>query len=112
MRRTLISYTVRAETAALNEELIRAVFDELARVRPENVRYTALVLDDGVSFTHIVEVRDGVNPIPELASFKRYTEAVLERCQEPPVVNQAREIGAYEGLPAGPRKASRQPAGE
>jgi hypothetical protein len=95
MKRTIISYTVRPATAKVNEELIRDVFDELAEVEPENVRYTAYALEDGVSFLHLVEVKDGENPIPDLASFKRYTEAVLERCQQQPVVNQAREVGTY-----------------
>jgi hypothetical protein len=95
MKRTVISYKVRPETAAVNEELIRGVFDELAHVAPENMNYTALLLEDGVSFVHLVEVEEGENPVPPLASFKRYAEAVRERCQEPPAVNQAREVGAY-----------------
>lgn len=104
MRRTIISYQVHPEAAAVNEQLIRGVFDELARLRPENVCYRAVVLDDGLSFMHIVEVERGENPIPALASFKRYSEAVLERCQEPPIVNQAREIGAYRRSGSEPRK--------
>jgi hypothetical protein len=95
MTRTVVSYKVRPETSSVNEDLIRGVFAELAQLQPENVRYTAFALEDGVSFIHVVEVEDGDNPIPALPSFKRYTEAVLERCQEPPIVNQAREIGAY-----------------
>jgi hypothetical protein len=97
----MITYKVRPETAASNAELIRGVFDELADAAPENVRYTALVLEDGVSFVHLVEVEDGENPIPELAAFKAYSEAVRERCQEPPVVSQARELGSYRFGPAG-----------
>jgi hypothetical protein len=95
MKRTMVSYKVRPETAAANEELVRAVFDELARAAPENVRYTAFVLEDGVSFVHIVDVEDGDNPIPGLTAFKRYANAVLERCEEQPVVNRARAIGMY-----------------
>jgi hypothetical protein len=78
---------VRPETAAVNEQLIRGVFDELAQAEPANVRYRAFALDDGVSFLHVVEVEEGDNPIPALPSFKRYSEAVLERCHEQPVVN-------------------------
>jgi len=54
-----------------------------ARVGPDNVRWTALVLEDGVTFMHTVEVEARrENPIPTLTSFKRYNEAVLERCEE------------------------------
>jgi hypothetical protein len=97
MRRAIVSYKVRPETASENEELIRGVFDELAVADPKGVRYSAFVLDDGVSFVHVVE-HEGDNPIPELAAFKRYSEAVRERCAEPPVVAEAREIGAFDRL--------------
>ena len=109
MRRTVISYKVRPETAAVNEELLRGVFVELARVEPDNVRWTALVLEDGVTFIHTVEVVHGENPIPALTSFKRYNEAVLERCEEQPAVSQAREIGAYRGSGSQPSAPSQQP---
>jgi hypothetical protein len=95
MRPTIITYKVRPESAAVNEKLIRAVFDELAHAAPDNVRYTVFALGDEVSFVHIVEVEGGENPLPGLMSFKRYTESVLERCQEPPSVNEAREVGSY-----------------
>lgn len=109
MRRTVISYKVRPETAEVNEELLRGVFDELARVKPDNVRWTAFVLEDGVTFIHTVEVVHGENPIPALTSFKRYNEAVLERCEEQPAVSQAREIGAYQGSGSQPSARSQQP---
>ena len=109
MKRTVISYRVRPETAAVNEELIGRVFDELVQVGPANVSYTAFALEDGVSFLHVVEVDEGDNPIPALASFKRYTEAVLDRCQEQPVVNQAREIGTYRSSGWASSKPSPQP---
>ena len=108
MKRTVISYKVRPETAAVNEELIRGVFDELTQIEPANVSYTAFALEDGVSFVHVVEVDEGDNPIPALTSFKRYTEAVLDRCQEQPVVNQAREIGTYRGSAREPGAPSPQ----
>jgi hypothetical protein len=109
MRRTVISYKTRPDAAAVNEELLRGVFDELARVKPDNVRWTALVLEDGVSFIHTVEIERGENPIPGLTSFKRYSEAVLERCAEQPAVNEAREIGTYRGVGSQPSSPSRQP---
>jgi hypothetical protein len=93
MKRTMVSYKVKPDQAAVNEELLRDVFDELRELDPPGVRYEAFVLDDGVSFVHLVEY-DGDNPIPELATFKRYTAEVRERCEAPPVVSQPREIGS------------------
>ena len=93
MKRSIISYKVKPDQAALNEELIRDVFDELGERDPPGVRYEAFVLEDGVSFVHVVEY-DGENPIPDLRAFKRYSAEVRERCEGQPVVSQAREIGS------------------
>ncbi len=55
MTRTMVRYKVRPDQAALNEELIRGVFEELRELRPETLSYQVFVLDDGVSVVHIVE---------------------------------------------------------
>jgi hypothetical protein len=94
MTRRMVHYKVHPEQAEINEQLIGAVFEELRELDPPGVRYEAFVLADGVSFVHLVEHEDGPNPIPELASFKRYTAQVRERCAEPPVVTDARLIGS------------------
>jgi hypothetical protein len=101
MRRLMVTYRVRPEAAAENEELIRDVFGELHAADPAGLRYAVYARDDGVTFVHVVEHEDGHNPLPELEAFKRYTGAVLERCQEPPVAGEVREIGAFGfGAPA------------
>jgi hypothetical protein len=94
MTRTMVRYRVRSDQAALNEKLIRAVFDELRSRAPEGFRYQVFVLDDGVSFVHIVEHEPGANPLPEMPAFKRYTAAVRERCQEQPLVTGVRVLGS------------------
>jgi hypothetical protein len=93
MTKTMVRYKVWPGEAALNEELICAVFEELRELEPAAFGYEVLVLDDGVSFVHIVEYEGGSNPLPGMASFKRYTAAVRERCEEQPVVTEARQIG-------------------
>lgn len=94
MTRTMVRYKVWPDQAALNEELIRAVFEELRALEPPTFSYKVLVLDDGVSFVHIVEHESGTNPLPEMPAFKRYTETVRERCQDQPVVTEMREVGS------------------
>jgi hypothetical protein len=90
----MVQYTVRPEQAALNEELIRGVFAELHELAPPAFQYEVFVLDDGASFLHIVEHEQGANPLPAMASFKRYAAGVRERCVAPPVVSQMRAIGS------------------
>jgi hypothetical protein len=93
MTKTMVRYKVRPDQAALNEELIRGVFDELDELQPEAFSYKVFVLDDGVSVVHIVEY-DGSNPLPGLPSFKRYSADVRERLDDAPVFSELRELGS------------------
>ena len=102
MKRMMVRYKVKADRAAENERLIAAVFDELKRQQPAGLRYASFKLGDGVSFVHIVshEAADGANPLTQLAAFKAFTASVRDRCEEPPVVVELHEIGAYRLLGA------------
>jgi hypothetical protein len=93
----MVRYRVRPEEAAPNEELIRGVFEELEDRAPDAFRYRVFVLDDGVTFVHVVEYEEGANPLPGLESFRRYTAEVRERCQEAPEFAELREIGSIGG---------------
>ena len=97
MRRVLVRYKVKPGQAARNEELVRAVYEELHRTKPEGMRYATFRLEDGVSFVHLHsgEAEDGSNPLTELASFKAFQAGIRERCDEAPVVTELREVGSY-----------------
>jgi hypothetical protein len=96
MRRMLVRYRVKPERAAENEELVRAVYDELHETRPEGLGYATFRLDDGVSFVHLAEHdEDGPNQLSPLASFKRFQDGIAERCDDPPVASELSTIGAY-----------------
>ena len=94
MRRVVVRYRVRPDRVEENERLVRAVYEELAAVQPEGLRYATVTLDDGVTFVHVA-VHETENPLPELASFRAFTEGVAERCDEPPVVSTAELVGSY-----------------
>ena len=94
MRRAIVRYRVKPECVAENEELVRAVYAELADVQPEGLRYATVKLEDGVSFVHMA-VHEGDNPLPGLASFRTFSQGVRERCDKPPVVSEATLVGSY-----------------
>ena len=94
MRRVMVRYKVKPEAVAENEELVRAVYEELQRTQPPGMRYATFQLDDGLSFVHI-HSSDGDNPLTELASFKAFQQGIAERCDEAPKVSELREIGNY-----------------
>jgi hypothetical protein len=95
MKRVMVRYKVRPEHAAANEELVRAVYEELRDSGLTDLRYATFALADGVSFVHLHETEDGENTLPSLAAFKRFQEGISERCAEPPVVSELREVGSF-----------------
>jgi hypothetical protein len=97
MQRVMIRYKVRPEQAARNEELVRAVYDELARTEPAGLRYATLKLEDGVTFVHIAstETDGGRSPLTELAAFKAFQAGIADRCEEPPVRVELSEVGSF-----------------
>ena len=100
MPHVMVRYRVHADRVAENEELVRAVYDELAAAQPEGLHYATFKLADGVTFVHVAQ-HDEPNPLPETAAFRRFQEGIRERCAEPPAVTELQEVGSYRILGAG-----------
>ncbi|HEY2354783.1 MAG TPA: hypothetical protein VGH79_07805 [Gaiellaceae bacterium] len=94
MPQVMVRYRVKPERVAENEELVRAVYAELATSQPAGLRYATFKLPDGVTFVHVSE-HDDDNPLTKLASFQRFQEGIRERCDEPPAPAALSEIGSY-----------------
>jgi hypothetical protein len=95
MKRVMVRYRVKPDQAARNEELVRAVYDELDRVEPAGLRYATFQLEDGVTFVHLAETEDERNPLTELKAFQEFQEGIRDRCDEPPAASELREIGSF-----------------
>ena len=97
MKRVVVRYKVKPERVRENEDLVRAVYEELGAKRPAGLRYATFRAEDGVTFFHIasVETADDTNPLTGLASFKAFQEKIKERCDEPPAAVSLSEIGSY-----------------
>src|SRR3954451_7979156 len=96
MKRVIVRYKVKPDRAAENEQLVRAVYEELHRTDPADMRYATFQLEDGVSFVHVHtnERSDGVNVLTSMDSFKKFQEGIRDRCEEAPVVTELREISS------------------
>jgi hypothetical protein len=94
MPHVMVRYRVHPESAAENEELVRAVYDELAASQPEGLHYATFKLPDGVTFVHFAQ-HDEPNPLQGVAAFQRFQEGIRERCEEPPAVTELQEVGSY-----------------
>jgi hypothetical protein len=97
MTHVMIRYKVKPDQAATNEQLVRAVYEELHRTGPAGFRYATFQLDDGLTFIHLASNESGSeqSPLAALESFKQFQAGIADRCDEPPVVTQAREIGSF-----------------
>jgi hypothetical protein len=97
MRQVMVRYKVKPDRAAENEQLVRAVYDGLQRVEPDRFQYATFQLEDHVTFVHIglIDTDNGEPPLNQLEAFQRFSRNIEERCDEPPVVMELRQIGSY-----------------
>jgi len=89
---SIIRYRTKPDQADVNAELVRAVYAELHRTKPEGFRYTTLRLDDQVTFVHITQSERAPSPILE------FQAGIRDRCDEPPVAQAFTEVGSYRFL--------------
>jgi hypothetical protein len=97
MSKVMVRYTVKPEKAQENERLIRAVYEELERTAPADLRYATFKLEDGVSFVHVAsnENEDGPSPLRDVKAFQEFLKDVAERCAEKPLTTELHEIGSF-----------------
>jgi hypothetical protein len=95
VKRVMVRYKVKPDRGAENEELVRDVYDELLRTRPDGLRYATFQLPDGMSFLHLAETEDGRDPLSTVQAFGRFREDIADRCGERPVVTELRAIGSF-----------------
>jgi hypothetical protein len=99
MPHRLIRYRTRPDQAERNEQLVRAVFDELLSRSAESVRYLVLRGADG-TFLHLVASEPGMDTsaITTLPSFQEFQRGHRERCLEPPQVLEVTVVGNHRML--------------
>jgi hypothetical protein len=104
MRQVMVRYRVKPERVEENEDLVRAVYDELRRSEPAGLRYATFKLDDGVSFVHLAltESENGGSPLSKLKAFQEFQKDIEDRTDEGPVVTELDLIGSFRLLGASP----------
>jgi hypothetical protein len=96
MKRVVIQYKVKPEEAERNVELANGLFDELERTQPEGLGHAVLRLADGVTFIHVAEeTEEGEGRLGKLDSFQRFEDGIVDRCEVPPAVQPADEVGSF-----------------
>jgi hypothetical protein len=93
---TIARYTVKPGLEERNAELARAVYGELAALKPAGFRYATYRLADGRTFVHVAELdAEAENPLPSLKAFREFQAEIGERCEQGPEVGGADLVGRF-----------------
>src|SRR5258708_30370824 len=96
MGSSMVRYKVRPDRADENEALVRAVYEQLDRERPEGLHYATFKLPDGVSFMHVVfETDEPGRILNDVGAFKAFVADIESRCAEPPVATELTVVRSY-----------------
>ena len=96
MEKVIVRYKVKPGRAQENEDLVKAVYQQLKLDKPSGFSYATYKLEDGLTFVHIALTEtDGKSPLAGLSAFKNFQQGIKDRCEELPVVNHVTEIGSY-----------------
>jgi hypothetical protein len=96
MGSSMVRYKVRPDRADENVALVQAVYEQLARERPEGLHYATFRLPDGVSFMHVVIESDQPGRVlNQLEAFRAFSTDIESRCDEPPVATEITLVGSY-----------------
>lgn len=93
-RTVVVRYRTRPDAAADNEQLISAVFKELAAAQPSGIRYFAVRVDQ-TTFVHTAVFDSDANPLDDLPAFHAFTSDIAARCEEPPAPAAGHLLGSY-----------------
>ena len=99
MSTVVVRYTPKVDRADENQQLVEAVFAELAATDPGGVRYATFRLADG-TFVHIADIEGDENPLAATAAFGAFQENIVDRCEEGsgPNAQPATLVGSYRFL--------------
>jgi hypothetical protein len=95
MRQVMVRYKVKPERVRENEELVRAVYEELRRAEPAGLRYATFKLDDGVTFVHLAITEGEGSPLSQVRAFQEFQKDIELRTDERPVVTELDRIGSF-----------------
>ena len=77
MQQDLIRYRTRPEQADANEELIRAVYEELRQTQPDGLSYATFRLADQVTFLHLVRTEQDPSPLLAVRAFGEFQAGIV-----------------------------------
>jgi len=95
MTTRMVTYRVKDGRTEENSAYVRDVMAELEASAPAGVTYTVSVLDDGVTFVHVVDGDSG--PVLASESFQRFSSTLADRIVGAPEQRTMNLVGRYAG---------------
>ena len=97
MLKVLVTYKVKSDRVPENEELVKAVYDELRQNNDPDIHYATFKLDDGQTFAHIASFASPAKQaeLTESKSFQAFRENLPDRCEVSPNPQKLNEIDSY-----------------
>jgi quinol monooxygenase YgiN len=97
MVKVLVMYKVKPDRVQENEELVKAVYEELRQNNDPDIHYATFKLDDGQTFANIASFASPEKQaeLTESKSFQAFRENLPDRCEVPPNPQKLNEIDSY-----------------
>jgi len=98
MTARMVTYRVKDGRTDENTAYVRDVMADLAARNTEGVTYSVYLLEDGVSFVHVVDEEGDGGKVQVSEAFQRFTTTLVEdRCADTPQLRQMTLVGSYSG---------------
>ncbi len=98
MTARMVTYRVKDGRADENAAYVRDVMADLDARSTEGVAYSVYLLEDGVTFLHVVEEEGDGGKVQVSEAFQRFTATLVEdRCADTPQLHQMTLVGSYSG---------------
>ena len=98
MTARMVTYRVKDGRAEENTAYVRDVMADLAARAAEGVTYAVYLLEDGVSFLHVVDEQVDGGALQVSEAFQRFTATLVEdRCAATPELHRMTLVGSYSG---------------
>ena len=98
MTARMVTYRVKDGRTEENTKYVREVMADLEARKTEGVTYSVYLLDDGVSFVHVVDEEGRGGKVQVSEAFQRFTASLVEdRCADTPQLHQMTPVGSYSG---------------
>jgi hypothetical protein len=98
MSNRMVTYRVKDGRAEENSAYVRDVMADLEARRTEGVTYSVYLLDDGVTFVHVVDEEGEGGKVQVSEAFQRFTATLVEdRCADTPELRTMTLVGKYAG---------------